>query len=91
MAEERGDLDWIVMKALEKDRARRYETASELARDIDRHLNHDPVEACPPSAVYRLRKFARRNRSVLVTAAAFAFIVVVAFGAAKIRLRPDCQ
>src|SRR3989454_12648838 len=55
------DLDWIVMKCLEKDRARRYETANGLARDIERHLNQEPVLARPPSRVYRLHKFIRRN------------------------------
>src|SRR5262249_45057634 len=58
----RGELDWIVMKCLEKDRNRRYETASGLARDIERYLHDEPVQACPPSAWYRLRKFVRRNR-----------------------------
>src|SRR6516165_9497711 len=53
----RGELDWIVMKALEKDRSRRYETATGLARDVQRYLWDEPVEACPPSAAYRLRKF----------------------------------
>ena len=57
----RGELDWIVMKALEKDRARRYETASGLARDIERHLAGDPVEAGPPSRIYRLRKAVRET------------------------------
>src|SRR5439155_25651546 len=55
----RGELDWIVMKCLEKDRNRRYETASGLARDIERHLNDEPVQACPPSVVYRMRKLVR--------------------------------
>jgi len=64
----RGDLDWIVMKCLEKDRTRRYETANGLAMDIERHLTHEPVVACPPSTVYRARKFIRRNK-VMVTAA----------------------
>ena len=54
--EVRGELDWIVMKALEKDRNRRYETANGLARDINRYLNDEPVEACPPGTGYRLRK-----------------------------------
>src|SRR5205807_9748737 len=61
----RGDLDWITMKALETDRTRRYETANGLARDIQRHLSEEPVEAGPPSATYRLRKFVRRNRVVV--------------------------
>jgi len=58
----RGELDWIVMKALEKDRNRRYETAAGLAADVRRYLADEPVQACPPSAGYRLRKFVRRNR-----------------------------
>ncbi|HUE70179.1 MAG TPA: protein kinase [Pirellulaceae bacterium] len=65
----RGDLDWIVMKALEKDRNRRYESASAFAADIERYLNNEPVHACPPSRLYRLGKFARRNRTALVTSA----------------------
>jgi tetratricopeptide (TPR) repeat protein len=56
-----GELDWIVMKCLEKNRNRRYETSSSLASDIERYLNNEPVHACPPSAIYRFRKFARRN------------------------------
>ena len=73
----RGDLDWIVMKALEKDRSRRYATASDLARDIERHLRDEPVEARRPSASYLFRKFARRNRVVLTTTIlVFAALVV---------------
>jgi serine/threonine protein kinase len=64
----RGDLDWIAMKALEKDRNRRYETAGALARDVERYLNDEPVDACPPSAWYRFRKLARRNRAALMVA-----------------------
>ncbi len=64
----RGDLDWIVMKCLEKDRTRRYETANGLAPDMQRYLADEPVEACPPSAMYRFRKFARRNKAALVMA-----------------------
>jgi non-specific serine/threonine protein kinase/serine/threonine-protein kinase len=67
----RGELDWIVMKCLDKDRARRYETADGLARDLQRYLAGESVEACPPSAWYRLRKMARRNRTLLTTAACF--------------------
>ena len=63
-----GELDWIVMKAMEKDRVRRYQTANAFARDIQRYLADEPVEACPPSAGYRLHKFARKNRRVLATA-----------------------
>ena len=62
----RGELDWIVMKALEKDRSRRYETASSFAADVQRHLKDEAVVACPPSAGYRFRKFARRNKRRLV-------------------------
>jgi WD40 repeat protein/serine/threonine protein kinase len=64
----RGELDWIVMKALEKDRNRRYETASAFAADVGRYLKDEPVQACPPSATYRLRKFARRNKGPLLAA-----------------------
>ena len=63
----RGELDWIIMKALEKDRDRRYSTANGLALDLLRHLNNEPVQACPPTAMYRFRKLARRNRAVLTT------------------------
>jgi tetratricopeptide (TPR) repeat protein len=68
----RGELDWIVMKGLEKDRNRRYQTANGFARDIQRYLADEPVEACPPSAGYRLRKFARKHWRGLATAAAAA-------------------
>jgi len=61
-----GDLDWIIMKCLEKDRSRRYETANGLARDVERHLNDEPVAAGPPSQAYRLRKAIRRNKGVFV-------------------------
>jgi len=74
----RGDLDWISMKALEKDRARRYGTPSELAADIRRFLNHEPVGARPASAVYQLRKYARRHR-VAVAIAAGLMAVLAAF------------
>ncbi|GAH07082.1 unnamed protein product, partial [marine sediment metagenome] len=58
-----GELDWIVMKALEKDRARRYESASGFAKDVQCYLNNEPVEACPPSRMYLLRKTARRHKA----------------------------
>jgi serine/threonine protein kinase/tetratricopeptide (TPR) repeat protein len=74
----RGEVDWIVMKALEKDRSRRYETASGLARDIQRYLVEEPVEAGPPSATYRLRKLLWKHRRGLATAAALLALVVVA-------------
>jgi WD40 repeat protein/serine/threonine protein kinase/tetratricopeptide (TPR) repeat protein len=72
----RGELDWIVMKALEKDRNRRYETANNFAQDIQRYLSDEPVQACPPSAWYRFRKFARRNRPALATASVVAASLV---------------
>src|SRR5687767_682642 len=65
-----GELDWIVMKALEKDRTRRYETANGFARDIERYLHDEAVLACPPSASYRFRKFSRRHRTALLATAA---------------------
>jgi WD40 repeat protein len=74
----RGELDWIVMKALEKDRNRRYETASSFAADIQRYLHDEPVQACPPSARYRFRKFARRNKAALMTESAIVFAVLLA-------------
>jgi serine/threonine protein kinase/Flp pilus assembly protein TadD len=73
----RGELDWIVMRALEKDRNRRYETANGLAMDLQRYLADEPVLACPPSRWYRLRKFARRNRPALTSAALLAAALVL--------------
>ena len=75
----RGDLDWIVMKALDKDRARRYETATGLANDIQRHLTNQPVTAGPPTVRYRLKKFVRRNRSLVATIAAVMLTVLIGF------------
>src|ERR1051326_3003962 len=72
----RGDLDWIVMKCLEKDRTRRYETANGLASDIQRHLDNEPVVARPPSALYRIEKLVRRNR-LAFTAAALVVLALV--------------
>jgi serine/threonine protein kinase/tetratricopeptide (TPR) repeat protein len=74
----RGDLDWIVMKCLEKDRARRYETANGLAMDIQRHLSHEPVVASPRSRFYRLRKLVRRNK--LIFGAAALLLIVLMLG-----------
>jgi eukaryotic-like serine/threonine-protein kinase len=74
----RGELDWIVMKALEKDRSRRYETANGFAMDVQRYLADEPVAACPPSAWYRFRKFARRNKGrVAVVAGVFLAVLVM--------------
>jgi WD40 repeat protein/serine/threonine protein kinase len=70
----RGELDWIVMKALEKDRNRRYETVSAFAADVQRYLNDEAVQACPPSVWYRFRKFARRNKAALATAAVVGLV-----------------
>ena len=64
----RGELDWIVMKTLEKDRNRRYETANGFARDVQRYLADEPVQACPPSASYRLRKSVRRHKGPVIAA-----------------------
>jgi eukaryotic-like serine/threonine-protein kinase len=73
----RGELDWIVMKALEKDRTRRYESATGLARDIERYLHDEPVEAGPPSATYRLRKLARKYRAWLTAASVFGSLLAL--------------
>lgn len=73
----RGDLDWIVMKCLEKDRRRRYETASSLAHDIERYLVHEPVLATPPRPGYKLRKFIRRNRTIVVAGGLIAAVLAV--------------
>jgi eukaryotic-like serine/threonine-protein kinase len=72
----RGEIDWIVMKCLEKDRTRRYESASGLARDIQRYLADEPVEACPPGASYRLRKAARKYRTPLLVVGAFLLLLI---------------
>src|SRR5215212_4335748 len=68
------------MRALEKDRTRRYETVNALAADVQRHLDGDAVEACPPSRTYHLRKFVRRNRAAVATAAGVVFVLATAGG-----------
>ncbi len=73
----RGELDWIVMKCLEKERGRRYETANGLARDLERYLRDEPVQACPPSVGYSVRKFLRRNRGPALAAALVLLALVV--------------
>jgi WD40 repeat protein len=73
----RGDLDWIVMKCLEKDRARRYESASGLSVDIQRHLTHEPVRARPPSALYRFQKAVRRNRLAYAAAGGVGAALII--------------
>ena len=89
-----GDLDWITLKALERDRTRRYQTANALARDVARHLIHEPVAAGPPSAVYRMGKFVRRHRLAVAAGAALlvllvAFSTVVAVQAGRIARERD--
>jgi serine/threonine protein kinase/WD40 repeat protein len=73
-----GELDWIVMKALEKDRSRRYDTANGLAADVRRYLAGDAVEACPPTLRYRLRKAYRRNRAAVLTSSMVAVVLLTA-------------
>ena len=75
--EVRGELDWIVMKALEKERDRRYETANNLAADVERYLHDETVEAFPPSATYRFRKFAQRHKLGVVASVAVAAAVLL--------------
>jgi tetratricopeptide (TPR) repeat protein len=76
-SELRGDLDWVTMKALEKDRTRRYQTANALAADIRHHLSNEPVSAGPPSTVYRAKKFVRRHRFGVVAASTLVALLVV--------------
>jgi tetratricopeptide (TPR) repeat protein/serine/threonine protein kinase len=73
----RGELDWIVMKALDKDRNRRYETANGFALDVQRYLADEPVQACPPSAWYRFRKFTHRNKPALTVAGVIFFLIAL--------------
>jgi serine/threonine protein kinase/Flp pilus assembly protein TadD len=78
----RGELDWIVMKALEKDRSRRYETANDFALDMQSYLADEPVQACPASAAYRFLKFARRHKAgVAIAAVTLLFVVLLGSGA----------
>ncbi len=74
----RGDLDWIVMKCLEKDRARRYETANGLAADVNRHLNSEPIVARPPSGLYRFQKLVQRNRFAFAAVGAVVMTILLA-------------
>jgi len=76
----RGDLDWIVMKALEKDRTRCYETANALATDIHRHMDNEPVLASPPSNLYRLQKLVRRNKTIFAALGGVALALVIGLG-----------
>src|SRR5262245_22654458 len=77
----RGELDWIVMKCLEKDRNRRYESVSAFAADVQRYLHDEPVQACPPSLGYRLLKLARRNKRAMATVTLLGMMLLVATGA----------
>jgi len=74
----RGELDWVVMKALEKDRNRRYETANGFALDLQHYLNDEPVVAGPPTVRYRLKKFVRKHRRAVAVAAGFVALLAVA-------------
>ena len=90
----RGDLDWVTMRALEKDRTRRYQTVNALAAEVRRYLNHEPVVAGPPGAVYRAKKFVRRHRFGVAAAATLvvllaAFAVTMALQARRIALERD--
>ena len=90
----RGDLDWIVMKTLEKDRARRYETANGLSKDVQRHLDDEPVAARPPSRLYRFQKLVRRNRLVFAAGTMVAVTLIlglVAAAVAVVRVKQDNQ
>lgn len=90
----RGELDWIVMKALEKDRNRRYETANSLAMDVQRYLADEPVQACPPTTIYRLRKFACRNRGLLTAATVVVLLLtagIVALTFALVEVNREWQ
>ncbi len=80
----RGDLDWIVMKCLEKERGRRYETASALAQDVQRHLGNRPIAARPPGKLYRLRKFGRRHRLSVAAGAAATLSLVIGLTVATV-------
>ena len=77
----RGDLDWIAMKCLEKDRARRYETANGLAADIQRHLSNEPVVACPPGNLYKFQKLVRRNKLAFIAASVVIAALIIGLGA----------
>jgi serine/threonine protein kinase/TPR repeat protein len=91
MAAVRGDLDWIVMKCLEKDRSRRYETANGLTMDIQRHLNNEPILARPPSQLYRFQKLVRRNKLAVAAAGAIAFALVSGLGLSTWSLMKEKQ
>jgi eukaryotic-like serine/threonine-protein kinase len=83
----RGDLDWITMKAVERDRARRYGTPSELAADLTRYLNHEPVTARPASVSYRVQKYVRRHRYTVAGAGVLAGLLLVFAVVQSVQLR----
>src|SRR5262249_9118234 len=88
----KGDLDWIVMKCLEKDRTRRYATANGLAADIERHLKNEPISARPPGRIYAMLKFGRRNRGALAVTGALAMgmvIALIALAVGNVRIRNE--
>ena len=88
----RGELDWIVMKALEKDRGRRYQTANGFAHDIERYLADEPVEACPPGAGYRLGKLLKRHRTAAIAASLVLLALLVGIAGTTYGLvRADVQ
>ncbi len=87
----RGDLDWIVMKAIEKDRTRRYETANGFAADVLRHLAHEPVQAAPPSRAYRVRKFVRKHRGAVVAISLVALALVAGIAGTTWRLFREAE
>jgi PAS domain S-box-containing protein len=97
LRELRGDLDWIAIKALDKNRSRRYETAHTLAMDIRRHLDHEPVLAGPPSTAYKLSKFVRRHRAgvvafcVAVLSLVAAAVISAAFGLGEAEARREAE
>lgn len=86
-----GELDWVVMKAIDKDRGRRYESASAFAQDIQRYLNNEPVDACPPSINYRAQKFVSRNRTLLTTTALVLVSLIAGIGVAAWQARQAFQ
>ena len=91
VSELRGDLDWITMRALEKDRTRRYQTANALSADIRRHLSSEPVSAGPPSTTYRAGKFVRRHRFGVAVSAALVLLLAVVASALALQARRIAQ
>jgi serine/threonine protein kinase/Flp pilus assembly protein TadD len=86
-----GDLDWITIKAMEKDRMRRYQTAHALAEDVQRHLNHEPVLAGPPSRIYRLTKFARKHRTEVIAVACVLVLTLLGLSVTTMYVRSEAR